>query len=360
MGGTMSLLRSLLSRPRPVRHAAPPADEPSASGLAPDDAVLLDVPDERLGPALVAAARGDHAPAAALMAATRRSADWEARDRYALRFALFARSRDSWLTRWLTQVPDDPDALLLSAQLSVHRAWRSPARVERLRELEPAIRTAAEAAPHDPVPWRLALDHARGARTPHQVFAALWEQALRRSAHHYGCHLAALTYLSARWYGSHRVCFDFAEQAALDARPDSPVQTLPLRAALAQLTAGGPGTVAGARSDAAADRAAAFCARRRPGDPAAAEARNTLAYVLVARGRWSAALEQFRLTGPYATSFPWSLGGGGDPLGRFLDARELMRRAAAAEADAAPVLVPCTAGGAAVRGRAGRGGAVGH
>ncbi len=113
------------------------------------------------------------------------------------------------------------------------------------------------------------------------------------------------------------------------------------------------------RTDAAADRAAAFCGRWRPGDPAAAETRNTLAYVLVSRRRWSAALEQFRLTGPYATSFPWSVGGG-DPLGRFLDTRELARRAAAAEAGRAPGRAPCAAGGEAVGGRAGRGRAVGH
>lgn len=337
----MSLLRALLGPTCPVRPVAQPS-----YGLPPDDAVLLDAPDERLGPALLAAALGDHRPAARLMAGTRRSAAWEERDRYAVRLAAFAYSRDAWLTGWLAGAPGDPDALLVAAQLAVDRAWESPARVERLREVEPVIRAAAEAAPRDPVPWRLALDHARGTRTPHQVFAALWEQALRRSAHHYGCHLSALEYLSARWYGSHRTCFDFAEQAALDARPGSPIQALPLRAAFARLTDGdrvrgrGSAGVPEGRIDAAADLAIGLSARYPPGDPWPAELRNTLAYVLVRRGRWAAALDQFRLIGPYATSFPWSLGGG-DPLAGFLDAR---RRVGLAVGGAA---VP-------VRGRAGR------
>nr|WP_254711774.1 hypothetical protein [Streptomyces sp. TRM64462] len=319
----MSLLRALLGGPRPLRPAAQPAD-----GLPPDDAVLLDAPDHRLGPALVAAALGDHVPAARLMAETRRCAEWDERDRYAVRLAAFAYSRDAWLTGWLAEAPGDPDALLVTAQLALRRAWESPARAERLHEIEPMIRAAAEAAPRDPVPWRLALDHARGTRTPHHVFAALWEQALRRSAHHFGCHLSALEYLSARWYGSHRTGFDFAEQAALDARPDSLIQALPLRAALAQMTmpGGDSARVPEDRIDAAADLAIRLSARHAAADPWPAELRNTLVYVLIGRERWAAALDQLRLIGPYATSFPWA-GAGGDPLSRFLDARRRVRRA---------------------------------
>ena len=96
----------------------------------------------------------------------------------------------------------------------MRRAWESPARAELLREVGPLIHAAAEGDPRDPVPWRIALDHARGAHAGHTVFESLWEQAVRRSPHHYGCHVAALQYLSAAWYGSHRECFDFAERAA--------------------------------------------------------------------------------------------------------------------------------------------------
>lgn len=62
-----------------------------------------------------------------------------------------------------------------------------------------------------------------------------------------------------------------------------------------------------------------------------AELRNLLAYVLVRLGRSRDALEQFRLTGPYATSFPWDRDAD-DPLGRFLEVRQEVLRAVASGA----------------------------
>ncbi|MFD5425068.1 hypothetical protein [Streptomyces sp. NPDC127084] len=314
---TMSLFRALISTARMVRHTPRLGDE-----LPPDEAVLLDAPDGQLGPALVVAALGDHRPAAVLLAATRDAAEWENRDRYVTRLAAFAYNRGDWLARWLAATPRDPDALLVKAELAVRRAWESPARTEQLREIGPLIGAAAEAAPRDPVPWRLALDHARGTHATHTAFEELWEQAVRRSPHHYGCHVAALQYLSAVWYGSHRECFDFAERAAEDALPGSLVQALPVRAAFTQLQTGAvTNSVQAERIDGAADRAIALSATYGPGDPWPAEVRNLLAYVLITRGRWADALEQFRLIGPYATSFPWS-GLTDDPLGRFLETRD--------------------------------------
>ncbi|MDV9201378.1 hypothetical protein R6M67_40065, partial [Streptomyces sp. Wh19] len=164
----------------------------------------------------------------------------------------------------------------------------------------------------------------RGTHATHTPFEALWGQAIQRSSHHYGCHVAALRYLSAAWYGSHRECFDFAERAAEDSLPGSLVQALPLRAAFALLIEG-PGTrttsVQEERIDAAADLAIALSASFEPGDPWSAEVRNLLAFVLVGRGRWDEALEQFRRIGPHAASFPWS-SVSEDPLGRFLEARD--------------------------------------
>ncbi|MDX3055846.1 hypothetical protein PV394_11955 [Streptomyces sp. NE06-03E] len=316
---TMAFLRALLTSARTFRYG------PGLSaGLPSDDAVMLDAPDERLSPALVAAALGDHEPAAKLLATTRDAADWEARDRTLARLVAFARGRDGWLTGWLAASPRDPDALLVKAALAVRHAWESPAHAELLREVGPLITAAAEADPRDPVPWRLALDHARGTHATHTVFESLWEQAVRRSPHHYGSHVSALRYLSAEWYGSHRECFDFAEQAAEDAAGDSLVQALPVRAAFALLrdeeAAARANSVQADRVDAAADLAIRFSAGFPPGDPWPAEVRNLLAYVLVARGRAAEALEQFRLIGPYATSFPWA-SVTGEALGGFLDAR---------------------------------------
>ncbi|MEU8528065.1 MULTISPECIES: hypothetical protein [Streptomyces] len=336
---TMPSLRALFT----VRRVRP---TPPTTGLPPDGDVLLDAPDDRLGPALVAAALGDHEPAAKLLATTRDAAEWENRDRYTARLATFAHSRGEWLAQWLATSPGDPDARLVEAELAVRRAWQSPTRAERLRELSPLVDAAVAADPADPVPWRLALDHARGAHTGAAVFEARWEQAVRRSPHHYGCHVAALKYLSAPWHGSHGACFDFAEQAADDAPAGSLVQALPARAALAQLLSGdAAGAVPEARIDAAAERAVALSAVYPVGDPWPAEVRNKLAYVLIERGRRTEALEQFGRIGRYATSFPWA-SVSDDPLARFLEARDAVR-------SCAPAAVPRF-------GRAGHGRAHGH
>ncbi|MGV9310886.1 hypothetical protein ACWDR0_01660 [Streptomyces sp. NPDC003691] len=319
MVDTMALLRALLRTARVIRHSPRLSD-----GLPPDEAVLLDVPDARTAPSLVAAADGDWEPAAKLLATTRAEADWESRDLQVARLAAFAYARDDWLVHWLAETPRDPDALVVKAELEIRRAWDSPARRERLREMGPLIDAAADSAPGDPVPWRIALDHARGSHATHGAFESLWEQAIRRSSHHYGCHVAALRYLSAQWYGSHRECFDFAEQAAADALPGSLIKALPVRAAFAQLLGGGYSSVHAERIDRAADLAVELSAGHPPADPGPAEVRNLTVSVLLRRGRWESALEQFRLIGPYATSFPWTYFSD-DPLGRFLKAREGVR-----------------------------------
>lgn len=294
-------------------------------GLPADDEVLLDAPDDRLGPALVAAGQGAYGRAAELLAATREDAAWELRDRYVRRLAAFARSRPEWYDTWRTDAPLDPDQLLLGAQLAVYRAWGSPARAELLREVSPLITAAARGEDRDPVPWRLALDHARGSQAGPTYFGELWEAALRRAPLHYGCHVAALRYLATSWRGSHRECLDFADRAAQDAPAGSLVQALPARAALACLTDGGGTAVSRERLDAAADRAIGLSATFGAADPWPAEIRNKLVYVLVRLGRWTDALEQLRMIGPYATSFPWSRESE-DPLGRFLEVREEVRR----------------------------------
>ncbi|MFF4980062.1 hypothetical protein ACFY3O_08320 [Streptomyces sp. NPDC001046] len=321
MVGTMAMQLPFIRVSRMTRTPHPTA-RPD------DDEVLLDAPDARLSPALVAAARGEHGPASALLLATRMAGEWERRDRYVTRLAAFARSRPAWLDAWLALAPKDPDALLVGAQLAVDRAWDSPARAELLREVSPLITAAARGDQRDPVPWRLALDHARGAQAGHTYFEELWAAAVRRAPHHYGCHVAALRYLAASWHGSHRECFDFADRAAQDAPAGALVQALPVRAAFGYLTDGCGPEVPRARLDAAADRAIALSPLLPAADPWPARMRNLLVFVLVRLERWQDAREQLRLNGPYATSFPWDRVSE-DPLGHFLAVREQVRAAAA-------------------------------
>ncbi|MFG2608208.1 hypothetical protein ACGFT2_32365 [Streptomyces sp. NPDC048514] len=316
MVDTMALLPSFIRPTRMSKRSARPAGRPPAG-----DEAVLDAPDDRLSPALVAAGRGEYAAAAELLAATRAAADWENRDRYVRRLAAFARSRPEWFEEWRATAPDGPDALLLGAQLAVDRAWPSPARAELLREVSPLITAAARADDRDPVPWRIALDHARGSLAGHRYFEEVWEAAVRRAPHHYGCHAAALRYLAALWHGSHHECFDFADRAAQDAPAESLVQALPARAALGYLTDGCGPEVPRRRLDAAADRAVALSGRFPAADPWPAEVRNKLLYVLLRLGRPEDARTQLRLIGPYATSFPWDRLSD-DPLGHFLRVRE--------------------------------------
>ncbi|MFI1361620.1 hypothetical protein [Streptomyces griseochromogenes] len=327
MVDTMALLPAFLRPTRMTRRASRPAAPPPAG-----DEAVLDAPDERLSPALVAAGRGEYGAAAALLAATRAAAEWEDRDRWTKRLAAFARSRPEWFEEWRAAAPEDPDTLLVGAQLAVDRVWPSPARAELLRETSPLITAAARADDRDPVPWRIALDHARGSRAGHRYFEELWEAAVRRAPHHYGCHVAALRYLGtfccSVWgdaphtpRDSHRECFDFADLAAQDAPTDSLVQALPARAAFAYLTDDRGPALPRERLDAAADRAVALSARFPAADPWPAETRNKLLYVLLRLERWDDARAQLRLIGPYATSFPWDRISD-DPLGLFLRLRE--------------------------------------
>jgi hypothetical protein len=322
MVDTMALLPPFIRATRMARTAARPV-----AGPRPDDEVLLDAPDDRLAPALVGAAGGSYAPAAGLLAATRAEGEWERRDRYATRLAAFAHSRAEWLEAWRAADPHDPGVLLVGAQLAVDRALRSPARAELLREVSPLITAAARADDRDPVPWRVALDHARGARAGHKYFEELWAAAVRRAPHHYGCHVAALRYLAESWHGSHRECFDFADRAAQDAPAHALVQALPLHAAFAYLTDGCGPEVPRERLDAAADRAIALSPLLPAADPWPARMRNLLLFVLVRLERWADAAEQLRLNGPYATSFPWDRVSD-DPLGHFLRVRDAIRAAA--------------------------------
>lgn len=315
-GGTMASLRALFRSARTARPTPRPAHGPFPA----EDEVLLDVPDDRLAPALVAAGQGAYGPAAALLAGTRAAADWEARDRYVHRLALFARSRVEWLDDWHAAAPQDPDLLVLRAQLAVDHAWDSPARTETLRAVNPVITAAARGDDRDPVPWRIALDHARGSNAGHRYFEELWEAAVRRAPHHYGCHVAALRYLATYWHGSHHECFDFADLAAQDAPADSLVQALPARAAFAYLTDDCGPEVPRTRLDAAADRAIALSARFPAADLWPAEVRNKLMYLLVRLERWEAARAQLHLIGPYVTSFPWDRLSD-DPLGHFVRLR---------------------------------------
>jgi hypothetical protein len=326
-------LRSLITMPRMLRHG-------SAVGadLPPDEAVTVDaVADPALRAALSAAAAGDAAPARELLAETRLGAEWERRSVCVSELAECALHSPGWLEGWLAASPEDPDALLVKADLCIQQAWeiRTGYRARHVSEdqfrafftlLEdavPVITAAARLNPTDPVPWEVALTHARGIQAPRDVFDAYWAEAVARAPHHYGCHATALQYLCDKWYGSHEEMFAFAEQAAEGALPGSKLHALPLMAAVEYEVVSDDSTEDGpidrARIEAAVARALELSSWYEPGDPDAAGFRNHLALMLIFAERWTEAPEVFRAIGVHARGFPW--GYVGEARKEFLEVR---------------------------------------
>ncbi|MFE4332849.1 hypothetical protein ACFRQM_26545 [Streptomyces sp. NPDC056831] len=329
----------LLTLPRVLRHSAA-----IGADLPPDEAVVVDAPDAALRTALTSAAEGDHGPARELLAATREHTQWELRDGYVSRLAEAALHNPGWLDAWLAESPEDPDAALVRADLCIDRAWeiRTAERAKHvsreqfraffalLEDAAPVIGRAAGLNPADPVPWRIALTHARGSQAPRDVFDEYWAQALARDPHHYGCHAAALQYLCAKWCGSHEEMFGFAESAADTAPPGSKLHALPLSAAL-EYAVGSPSSGTPAGPDLYAPRVAAAVARAldlsaayEPGSHEAAGFRNHLALMLLRTERWDEALDAFRSIGVHATKYPWAHFGD-DPRQEFLETRSGVR-----------------------------------
>ncbi|MFC5169684.1 hypothetical protein [Streptomyces mutomycini] len=324
-------LTTLFTIPRVLRHS-----DAIGADLPPDDAVVLDAPDPSLRVALAAAASGDHAPAAELLAATREHAQWERRDTCVSRLARASLHHPGWLDSWLEVSPEDPDAVLVKADQYVFQAWqiRTGARARHveadqfrafhavLRDAVPVISAAAELNPHDPVPWRIALTQARGIQAPREVFDTYLAEADTRDPHHEGCHVQALQYLCAKWYGSHEEMFAFAERAADQAPPGSRLHALPLQAVVEYLIADeetpGPDPYR-ERAEAAVTRAQALSDSYAPGDREAAGFRNHLALVLWSMDRYEEALTAFRSLGVHATTFPWTYFG--EARAEFLEAR---------------------------------------
>ncbi|WP_203181998.1 hypothetical protein [Streptomyces pratensis] len=323
-------LTTLFTIPRVLRHS-----DAIGADLPPDEAVVLDAPDPSLRVALAAAAAGDHIPAAELLAATREHSQWERRDACVSRLARASLHHPGWLDSWLEESPEDPDAVLVKADLYICQAWqiRTGARARHveadqfrafhavLRDAVPVVSAAAELNPYDPVPWRIALTQARGIQAPREVFDTYLAEACARDPHHEGCHVQALQYLCDKWYGSHEEMFAFAERAADQAPPGSRLHALPLQAVVEYLIADEKASDPDhtLRAEAAVTRAQALSDSYAPGDREAANFRNHLALVLWSMNRYEEALTAFRSIGVHATTFPWTYFG--EARAEFLEAR---------------------------------------
>jgi hypothetical protein len=317
----MPVLRSLVAASRILRHTPH-----IGADLPPDDAVLLDAPDDRLASAASCLPAGDFKPVAELLAWTRDTAWWETRDRYVGWLAdQHLTDGSDWLEGWQDADPASPDLALLRAESAVRRAWLAADpghRTALLREAGALVRAAADAGPADPVPWRIAITRARGLRAQREDFDGLWAQVQSRSPHHFGCHVSALRFLRAHDASRPEEYLAFAAEAADSVLPGSLVLGLPLMAAYEYLLSGG--READAYVDTAITGAQELSAWHPAGDREPAEVRNVLAQTLILRKRWPEALDQFRAIGVHATGFPWSRLGD-EPRREFLEMRTGVR-----------------------------------
>ncbi|MEE4546151.1 hypothetical protein V2S66_29815 [Streptomyces sp. V4-01] len=327
-------LRSLSPRFRfdPLAHGLPPREVLDARRHRPP------LPAYRLkeAQAIAAAARqdGDWQPAAAYVAAA--GDDWDDRWRRAEFLQAVARDEDgwadAWVDAWCQAQPEDCDAATLHASLMVHKAWRIRgsgyahqvpyARMAQFRALLPAsieaARRAAQLAPENPGPWVVMVTAARGARYSPDDFQPLWAELTARAPHHYEAHWQALQFWCAKWAGSDSLMLRFAEQAVDCAPEGSPLaamylhalQELKERHGSVRLTRGRKALLA---------RTAASLATVPADDERMPPVRHLLAYHLGRAGLHDAALDQFRLIGPYCGAEPWN--GGGDPAKVFDQAR---------------------------------------
>ncbi|MEU2616008.1 hypothetical protein ABZ570_31215 [Micromonospora sp. NPDC007271] len=313
------MFRNLFNRgPRPVEPAV-------------DVDRALD--DLQLRAARTKAAGGDWRAARDVIEAA--GADWERRGRRVSVLSDTAADDGTWLYDWLTATPDDPTANVLLAATLAEQAGRArgsaPAshttqeQFQDFAELSAhaaaAARRAISLAPHDPTPWvgvlwaMFADGHSRQAEF-HQAFT----EALRRDPYNFGTHLAAVSFLCEKWYGSHQEMFGLARQAAAAAPPGTAVTMLPLFAhfeyAMREFNWGTPtpeGVLACRRyfqrPEVRQEYDACAAKWRGAGRPTHGDAmvcRNWLALAYALADRRAEAKAMFDEIGPYATSPVWS------------------------------------------------------
>jgi hypothetical protein len=171
--------------------------------------------------------------------------DWELRGRRLPVLATAAMSSGQWLDAWVAEMPDDPTAATLTADVLSQQAGaaRGGASAKNTTEAqfrafadlsgraEDASRRAIALAPHDPVPWRTVLfaKLAQGRAQRGEFFAAFHE-ATQRDPHNFEAQIAAVTYLCEKWFGSHEEMFGAARAAAAAAPPGSTTAMLPVLA----------------------------------------------------------------------------------------------------------------------------------
>lgn len=200
---------------------------------APPAAPRTGVGGQRAQDALAAAQRGDLDPLRQALADVYGS-DW---DRRGLLLDLVAgKAPQAALDVWAARSPSDADAQLARGIGLVRRAWEARgsgtagtvsaqgrnAFVQYLTDADAVFSQVGATGTTNPLPWSQRILCGRGLGIDHATAQALFAEATTRDPRDWLAHQQMLTYLTAKWHGSHEAMFAFARQAAA-ANPGSDV-----------------------------------------------------------------------------------------------------------------------------------------
>jgi hypothetical protein len=138
------------------------------------------------------------------------------------------RSAAAWAEEWLMAEPESPDAVALYACAAVFRAADGKQSPDSARE---ACLRAARMTPRDPTPWLGLLILARRTGTDDEQVRAFDQVRGRHRGHHHAHYLMTQVLAERQKTDGddpfHEV-YEFAEWAADEAGPGSPLAVLPL------------------------------------------------------------------------------------------------------------------------------------
>jgi hypothetical protein len=216
--------------------------------------------------------------------------------------------------RWITERPDDGDALVLWACVRCAR-WDPADGRAAVQDAERACLRAAEVCPDDPTPWLALLGLMHSLAVPPRDAVPVWTEAVTRAPWHRGAYHRLLSCLSPRGQGSVADMMDFAGHGAARAPHGSPLALLPVAARVElvahrrrQMSLGADSHWNEPRADAEIESALTdwFHTGVAPHAEAVADL-NILAFALVRMHRPTDAAPVFRRIGPRMTPYPWGL-----------------------------------------------------
>lgn len=301
-----------------VRYLTPPVKQTDAArfGLPSDEEVTGDpLLPEPVQAARAAYRAGQWQPGADLLAGI--GTDWDRRSAAVGVLSEVAADDDTALKAWRAARPDDPDAAIVHADSLTNVAWqiRSGQRASNvsreqfagfhrvLEQADEACQIAAELAPEDPTPWEKRCSIAMGRQYSRDAFREVWAGVMARDPSHADAHGRAMQYWCAKWFGSHELMWEFAEEGAAK---HPKLAWLPLAAAFELWAADVKNPWQDKRVEQALDTLLPWLDGEGRDTPQARDSRAFAARALVELKRGDEAVEQFLRLGAHADGFVWS------------------------------------------------------